>query len=189
MKRGKALPIALIILVVVVTDQIVKYIIRQNMVLGQSIPDDASFLSITYALNDGVAFSMLRGMRWQLVIIQSVLVIVILVVMKIVLRHMNSTGMLIAFSLMLGGGLGNLSDRLATGEVTDFISVGDFPIFNIADMCLTIGCAIMILCIFLSERDKGAVPLVPPSSERDKGTVPPSSDGSRDPDGSQNPDD
>jgi len=65
--------------------------------------------------------------------------------------------MRIAMSMQLGGALGNLIDRVIFGPVTDFISVGTFPVFNIADASITVGVGILILGLWLSERrEQGA---------------------------------
>ncbi|MDY6867785.1 MAG: signal peptidase II, partial [Chloroflexota bacterium] len=61
--------------------------------------------------------------------------------------------------LQLGGALGNLIDRIRFGPVTDFISVGEFPVFNIADACITIGVGLLILSMWLSERQEQNTPL------------------------------
>ena len=63
----------------------------------------------------------------------------------------------LALSLQLGGALGNLIDRLTVGHVTDFISVGNFPVFNLADASITIGAVLLFLDVWLRERaDKKA---------------------------------
>jgi signal peptidase II len=150
MNEKKAIPFGICVVgLAILLDQLTKHLIRSNMTLGQTIPKGDSFFCIRYALNDGVAFSMFQGHRVPLIIIQSVLVIAILAVMLVVLRKMFSALLLLSFSLMLGGGLGNLIDRIAFGQVTDFISVGSFPIFNVADMSLTVGCGLMLLYVLL----------------------------------------
>jgi signal peptidase II len=77
--------------------------------------------------------------------------------------------------LQLGGALGNLIDRLTQGYVTDFISVGTFPVFNVADASISIGVAILILGMWIKER-RPAPPTpassedpIPPASEEIKG--------------------
>jgi signal peptidase II len=54
--------------------------------------------------------------------------------------------------MQLSGAVGNLIDRLTVGHVTDFISVGNFPVFNVADSSITIGVAILLLTVYLQER-------------------------------------
>lgn len=58
----------------------------------------------------------------------------------------------LAMSMQLGGAIGNLIDRLTIGHVTDFISIGAFPVFNVADASITVGCAVLLLGIWLNER-------------------------------------
>jgi signal peptidase II len=145
-----------IVVFIVVLDCLTKHFIRTHMHLGEAIPSEDAFFSIRYALNDGVAFSMFQGHTSVLIAIQSILVLVVLAVMILFLRRMFSAGTLCAFALMLGGGIGNLSDRILFGKVTDFISVGSFPIFNVADSALTVGCGLLLLCVLISERKKGA---------------------------------
>jgi signal peptidase II len=151
MKISKALPISLIIVAfVVAADHFTKYLIRSHMSLGQAIPSQDSFFSIRYTLNDGVAFSMFVGHRAPLILIQSLLVVLIVGLMVYLLRKIPSVCLLIAFSFMLGGGIGNLIDRIVFGRVTDFLSAGSFPVFNLADTFLTSGCVIMLLWVILS---------------------------------------
>ncbi|MDR1028580.1 MAG: signal peptidase II [Clostridiales Family XIII bacterium] len=153
MSEKRAIPIGVGVLVLILAlDYITKRFVRTHMTLGEAIPSEDSFFSIRYALNDGVAFNMFEGHRTPLILMQSVLVVVVFVIMIVVLRHMFSFPILCAFALMLGGGIGNLSDRIRFGQVTDFFSVGSFPIFNIADSALTVGCALLLLCVLRSER-------------------------------------
>lgn len=58
----------------------------------------------------------------------------------------------VALSMQFGGAIGNLIDRITIGHVTDFISVGNFPVFNIADASVTVGVGVMILGLWLQER-------------------------------------
>ena len=54
-------------------------------------------------------------------------------------------------SMQLGGAIGNLIDRLTLGQVTDFISVGTFPVFNVADASISVGCAVLLVGVLLNE--------------------------------------
>ena len=58
----------------------------------------------------------------------------------------------LALSLELGGALGNLVDRIRFGHVIDFVSVGNFPVFNVADSCITVGIFVLLLGIWIQER-------------------------------------
>jgi signal peptidase II len=155
-KRNIVIAVCAVLLSVVI-DRIMKIIVMKYMELGQSIPDGDAFISLHYTRNTGIAFSLLDdgGSRWLLVGIQIFLVVAIVVAMAVMLRRMVSTLATIAFALMLGGGIGNLIDRIVYGSVTDFVSVGSFPVFNFADACLTIGCAIFIVCLLFFQKSIG----------------------------------
>jgi signal peptidase II len=60
----------------------------------------------------------------------------------------------LALGLQLGGALGNWIDRMTVGYVVDFISVGNFPVFNVADSCITIGVGVLLLGVILQERQE-----------------------------------
>jgi len=142
---------AIIVAAVFAADQFTKYLVRIHIPVGGAVPGEASFVKLLHTLNDGVAFSMFQGYRLPLIIMQSVLVVVIVAVMFISYKRLGDARhplvVMTAFSLMLGGGLGNLCDRISTGLVTDFVSVGSFAVFNAADACLTTGCGLLILYV------------------------------------------
>ncbi|MDR1068830.1 MAG: signal peptidase II [Clostridiales Family XIII bacterium] len=143
-----------VILLSVALDRVSKFIVITHMTLGQSYPPGDHFISFFYTRNEGVAFSMFDDMswRWILVGVQSVLVIVLVVMLCVLLKRRSSVLPLVTLSLMLGGGIGNLIDRIAYGSVIDFVSVGSFPVFNVADSCLTVGCAIMIAYLLFFQK-------------------------------------
>lgn len=138
----------------ILLDQIAKMIIRTSMTPGESIPKEDNFFNILYLQNDGIAFSLFQGNRWVLVGIQLTLIIAIIVVMIFVIKKIDSKAIIVSFAMMLGGGIGNLIDRVFLGKVVDFISIGNFAVFNIADMSLTIGCGIMLIFLFTSDKNK-----------------------------------
>ena len=141
-----------IIAALVALDQFSKAIIRDQLSVGEAIPNHDAFFRIVHTMNDGVAFSMLRGSGNGLIIMQSFLVLVIIALLVYFCHKNISKLATISLSLMLGGGIGNLIDRLRFGWVTDFISAGNFPVFNIADSGLTIGCALMLIYVIRQER-------------------------------------
>jgi signal peptidase II len=72
----------------------------------------------------------------------------------------------LAMSMQMGGALGNLIDRLTIGHVTDFISVGKFPVFNIADSSISVGCVVLVLGVWWQDRmAKKAKAQVPPADQ------------------------
>jgi len=122
--------------IAVALDQLTKHMIRTFLELGESIPADG-FFRLTYTTNTGGAFSIFTNYGFLLTI-ATVLGVVILV---IYLRFLplQSKILKIGLGLDLGGAMGNLIDRLRFGEVTDFIDVGPWPVFNIADSCIVVG--------------------------------------------------
>lgn len=106
------------------------------------------WLSLSYARNTGVAFSMLRGHR-DLAGLLGVVAVSALVVGYLRMRH-QSPLLVVGAGLVGGGAVGNLVERLRAGHVTDFISVGRWPTFNLADSAITVG-VIMLLWVFTSE--------------------------------------
>jgi signal peptidase II len=151
MRKNRLLLVA-IALLVVAADHLTKYIVRSNMELGDALPSADAFFRIYYTLNDGIAFSLLVGHRAELIIVQSVMVLCIIALIFYLMRRAASMPLLVALALMLGGGLGNLIDRIVFGKVTDFLSVGSFPVFNLADSCLSCGCVLMLLYVLFAER-------------------------------------
>jgi signal peptidase II len=135
-------------------DRFTKYLVDEFIPVGDAIPGTDSFIKLFHTLNDGMAFSLFQGHRAPLVVMQSILVVVIVIMMFVVHRRLAGTPrhltVMTAFSLMLGGGLGNLWDRVATGFVTDFVSIGGFAVFNVADACLVAGCGLLALYMLVS---------------------------------------
>jgi signal peptidase II len=127
---------------VFVVDRGVKALVEGSMRLGESIPLIPGFLSLTYIKNDGGAFGILGGSRLVLLIGSAV---AIGVVLWILLSGSSSRLTSLGCGLILGGAAGNLVDRLATGEVTDYIHFSFWYIFNAADAAIVVGVAILLL--------------------------------------------
>ncbi|MCL2679523.1 MAG: signal peptidase II [Dehalococcoidia bacterium] len=129
----------------IILDRVTKLLVRANIPLGGSWPE-SGFFRITHGENTGAAFGILQDARVLLVTIScigtaSALYIALVLYKKWdFLRWKTSVA---ALGLILGGTIGNLIDRAATGRVTDFIHVGGFPDFNIADSSLVVGGIIM----------------------------------------------
>ena len=127
--------------VVVVLDQLTKLWVKNGIPLYSSWPE-TGFLRITHGQNTGAAFGMFQDSRLILTIISSTGVIVVLYIALWFSRRFTfltwKTSML-ALGLILGGTVGNLIDRAFIGHVTDFIKVGPWPDFNIADSSLVVG--------------------------------------------------
>ncbi len=125
---------------VIATDQLTKALVRQNLALGDfwaPIPAIGEFFRFA-----GPILTVVR------------IAIVIFIVVVYQKAEKKDRLMKVALSLMLGGAIGNLIDTFTMGFVTDFIAVGSFPIFNIADSCVTVGVGLMLLDMLLKEKSK-----------------------------------
>jgi len=141
--------------VLIAIDQMVKNW-AEEVLSGGEIAVIENVLYFKYTENTGVAFSMFSGNRWILVGITSIMLIVVLALF--LSGRVTSKLELFSLSLMIAGGIGNLIDRISLGYVVDFIDVRiiNFAIFNIADMCITIGAILLCLSVFLSEKSAKA---------------------------------
>jgi len=136
-----------IIIIGLLLDIISKFLVTSNMNLYDSIKIINNFFSITYIYNDGAAWSILKGQMNFFYLIT----IFALIVMGYLLKTSKSMIQNVAFSLMIAGTLGNFIDRIRLEKVIDFLNFVifnyDFPVFNVADMCLTIGAIILVFSI------------------------------------------
>ena len=127
-------------LVVVTTDQLTKLWIRSSLALVQSIPE-AGFFQLTHIRNSGAVFGLFPNQTFLLTIV-SLAGAVLLLCYALFINHrfplLNNTPGRLVLGLILGGTIGNLIDRIRLGYVTDFISVGIWPSFNIADAAVTV---------------------------------------------------
>lgn len=146
--------------IVITIDQITKAIVRANIDFREQwMPLEwlAPYFRIVNWNNTGAAFGLFQSGG----VVFAVLAIIVSVFIVIYFHRIPREERLMRFAiaLQLGGALGNLIDRIRFGPVTDFISVGEFPVFNIADACITIGVGLLILSMWLSERQEQNTPL------------------------------
>lgn len=142
-------PIAILFMGVLVLDQFTKYLVSSFLLPGDSIPSWGIF-HITYTTNTGSAFGLFPNQTFFL-IIASVIGIAILALFY---RSHPYSGpwFKVSLGLQLGGACGNLTDRALLGHVVDFIEVGWWPVFNIADASIVTGIIILAAMVFLAER-------------------------------------
>jgi signal peptidase II len=142
--------------VIVALDQWTKWIVRTSLPLGASwLPDSLNWLSpyarIVHWQNTGAAFGMFQNGSVIFAALAFVVIGAIIYYFPQVEKH--DWTLRLAMSMQLGGASGNLIDRLLRdGQVTDFISVGTFPVFNVADASISVGTAILLLGVYLQER-------------------------------------
>ncbi|MDC0252691.1 signal peptidase II [Chloroflexi bacterium] len=132
-------------------DQLTKYLVYKNMYLGESIPEDF-IIRVTYARNTGTAFSLFSSYG-NLLLYISIFVAVFFSIYFMLIEKPKLT-MRIFISLVVAGALGNIIDRLRFGYVNDFIDVGSWPIFNIADSSISIALTIYFIDIIFLDRKK-----------------------------------
>ncbi len=146
---------AVLAVLLVVIDQLAKFLVRRYIPLGGSVPLLPGLLDLTYVQNTGAAFSILREHTWLLVVISAAVVLAVcwLAAKGFFTGALGRTAAL----LILAGGVGNLIDRVVFGFVTDMIRTLfiDFPVFNVADCCVTVGVPLLALYLLLHWRDGG----------------------------------
>ena len=141
-----------LILIVALTliDQILKYLVANNIFLGDTIEvikfGETKIFSLTHIRNSGAAWSIMSGKTWFLI----GLPIAVIIVGLIYLFHIKNGSKLavVSLSVLIAGGIGNLIDRIRFHEVIDYIQFNpiNFPVFNFADICVVIGG--LIFCFY-----------------------------------------
>ena len=146
--RYAGLAFTLTALLVIAADQLSKFLIRGNMVLGESIPE-TGFIRIHHVQNTGAAFGLFPDHTLALAIIGFIGAAATIGAFFFSdrLPPLSSRGGKIVLGLILGGITGNLIDRLRLEYVTDFIDVGIWPTFNLADSAVVIGILSLIYLI------------------------------------------
>lgn len=134
----------LIILVIFIIDRLSKWFINKTIIAGESVPLIENILHLTYVKNTGAAFSNFQGQTSLLILVTSLLILALFVYM---VKRMKTEDpkLLLAFALIIAGGLGNLFDRIAFGYVIDFLDFRIWPVFNLADTAIVIGCFLMLI--------------------------------------------
>jgi signal peptidase II len=144
---------------VILLDQASKLLIQATIPLGHGIPVIPGIFAIVHVLNPGAAFGLLAGRSASFRNPFFIGISLLAVGFIIFYRHRELRGDSLAsfaLSLILGGAIGNLVDRLRIGMVIDFLDVHyhqyHWPAFNVADSCITIGVSLMMLELILGER-------------------------------------
>ena len=144
--------VSLLILATVFIDQISKYLVVIYMDLYQSIDIIPGVFRFTYIQNRGAAFGSMADNRWIFMLLSSVAIIAILV--YLFWKKPQSKLILSAIILLVGGGIGNMIDRIRLGYVIDFLDFCAFPkiwmwVFNIADAFVCVGAGLLALWFIL----------------------------------------
>lgn len=146
----------LISIFLVILDQAIKLLIEKKINLFESFVLIPNILKITYLKNYGAAFGIFLNMRLFLILITtSILVLSIYIILKF---RISRSYYLLAFSMLISGGIGNLIDRVFKGYVIDYCNLifwpfKNFAIFNLADFLTTVGCFMLFFKILFSDVD------------------------------------
>jgi signal peptidase II len=142
--------------VIVAFDQLTKYLVRTRLAFTEMwAPWDwmLPYIRIVHWKNTGAAFGMFQGMSWVFAGLAVLVSIAILYYFPQVPRA--DWALRVAMGMQLAGAVGNLIDRLTMGgSVTDFISVGNFAVFNVADASISTGVAVLIVGMLIKERQE-----------------------------------
>jgi len=168
--------IVLLMLVAVFLDQISKYLVVIYMELGQSVEVIPGIFRFTYVQNKGAAFGSLSDSRWLFMVLSSVAIAGILG--YIFWKKPQNKLLLSSLILIVGGGIGNMIDRVRLGYVIDFLDFCAFPkiwmwVFNVADSFVVVGAGMLILWMILDmieeskrEKEKRAAELAAQEGEQ-----------------------
>ncbi len=152
---GRLAALAVAVLAVA-ADQTTKALaVRALTYEGASVEAIPGALNFTYVLNSGATAGILANHRWVFMTLSTVVIIV--AVACLALGRIKNNFTAVSLALIVGGGIGNMIDRVANGKVVDFIDVtlvNFFPfntVFNVADVCVTVGCVLLVLSIVIEE--------------------------------------
>lgn len=136
------MPILLIAVVVILLDQLVKYNVQTQMMPGMSIPVIDNIFHITYVLNPGAAFGIMEHQTSFFIAVA--LAMVVAVIYFYPRLPVGCRLLRVGIGLHVGGAAGNVIDRVKTGYVVDFLDFRVWPVFNIADMAIVGGVALIV---------------------------------------------
>lgn len=146
--------ICLISFILIIIDQVIKLLVNSFMVYNTSIGIIKNFFYLSYVRNEGAAWSILSGNRILLILVA---VFALLFIYFILLKNKKLNKLdIITYSLLIGGIIGNLLDRIIYGYVIDYLNFYifnyNFPVFNFADICIVISASLIIISIFKEKK-------------------------------------
>ena len=146
---------------VLVLDQLIKHLVVSNLAGRPPVDVIGTFVQLRYTTNSGGAFSLLTGAPLFFGVMAIVIIGGIIYASR---RRAQPLSVQVVLGLILGGALGNLTDRLfrgdglLRGEVVDFVKVGIWPVFNLADSCIVVGGLLLAILLGRAERDQDQAP-------------------------------
>lgn len=147
--------IIILSIILLVIEQLSKILVVKLMDINSSIELIKNFFYLTYTHNTGAAFSILTGYRLLLILVA--IVILVIIFNYLIKNKVEGKINILAFSLIIGGALGNLLDRIVRGYVIDFLDFKifgyNFPVFNLADSFIVIGVFLLLVTIIRKEHN------------------------------------
>ncbi len=142
---------AVIAVLAIVADQITKYIVVANIEYKGSVPFIPGFMSFFHTRNTGAAFSMFSDQRWVYMVFS--FISMALIIYMLIREYKRHKLLNIALAMVLGGGIGNMIDRIRLGYVVDFFKTEfmDFAVFNVADCFITVGAVLLGVYVIFFE--------------------------------------
>ena len=143
-------------LVIILLDMVSKYIVSRLLIVNESVMIIKNFFNITYVRNTGAAFGIFSGSTFLVMIVSFIIIIGIIIYIS---KNKPSNKMeKVAYSLILGGAIGNFIDRIIYGYVRDFIEIDifgwDYPIFNLADVFVVVGVILLVIATWRGRNDR-----------------------------------
>ena len=148
---------SLIVVLIIAVDQISKYWVMNNIGMTDSISIIPNVIDFVYVKNTGAAFSFLADKKYGIIILSIVSVVFCVGVIYFMIKHKPKNKLLnVSLAFMLAGAAGNVIDRIARGYVVDFIETTfiKFPVFNVADIAITLGAFMIIIYVLFFEKEK-----------------------------------
>ena len=143
-----------IIVISVLLDRITKWLAVLNLKGHGSVPILGEVLHFAYVENTGAAFGMMKNARWIFIVVSTLAICAML--FYLIKYKPKSRLAVISLAMIIGGGIGNMIDRVKLGYVVDFIyfKIIDFAVFNVADAFVCVGTALLIIYIVFFNREK-----------------------------------
>ena len=142
---------AVIAVLAIIADQVTKYIVVANIEYKGSVPFIPGFMSFFHTRNTGAAFSMFSDQRWVYMVFS--FISMALIIYMLIREYKRHKLLNIALAMVLGGGIGNMIDRIRLGYVVDFFKTEfmDFAVFNVADCFITVGAVLLGVYVIIFE--------------------------------------
>ena len=134
-------------LLVALLDQLTKFIIRNNLKLGSTTPIINNIFHLTYVTNTGSAFGLFKNLNWFFMLFSILVIIAIFYYLRKKIDEKEKF-LQLAVGLLLGGTIGNMTDRILYGAVIDFLDFRIWPVFNVADSAITISVVLLIILLW-----------------------------------------